>query len=135
MTPATCQDKGGLSPCKVRYIFLFYQAGAIKKIAPAILFPYSPLYLSFRFFRIRSIAIVPLVMPIPTNNKIIIHLSVKIYNKLLLPPLGRYRCSVFKSFSLLSSFTARRIVDFETLSSFAIVGIDGQHSRFCQRGL
>ena len=129
MTPATCQNKGRLSPCKERYIFLFYQAGAIKK-SPLIFYSSTTPYFSFRFFRIRSIAIVPLIIPIPINNKIIIHLSAKIYNKLLLPPLGRYRCSVFKRLSLFSSFTARRIVDSETLSSFAIVGIDGQHSPF-----
>lgn len=108
---------------------MFYQAGAIKK-SPLVFYSSTTPYFSFRFFRIRSIAIVPLIKPIPTNNKIIIHLSVKIYSKLLLPPLGRYRCSVFKSLSLSSSFTARRIVDSETLSSFAIVGIDGQHSPF-----
>ena len=45
-----------------------------------------------------------------------------ICSKLLLSPLGRYRCSVLRSLPLLSSFTARRIVD-SVLGAF--------HSKLC----
>ena len=51
----------------------------------------------------------------------------KVNNKLLFPPLDRYRCSVSRYPDARRSRKARRTVDWDNFKSYAMVGIDGQH--------
>ena len=51
----------------------------------------------------------------------------KVNNRLLFPPLDRYRCSVSRYPAARRSCKARRTVDWDSFKSYAMVGMDGQH--------
>lgn len=66
--------------------------------------------------------------PLSAQVVIFSHPFRSLYSKLLLPPLERYRCSVWSKPAFRRSRSALRTVDWDNFNSVAMVGIAGQHS-------